>query len=373
LGSGVRSSPGAPISSAEMINHYKTLGLSNAASSSEIRRAYRVLARRYHPDVNPSVDSAEIFKTIATAYSVLSDPEKKQQYDLELKQSQESFEESFDRARETLKRNQRAKAYRGPTESRSDSNQEPKASPGNNGDSPDRRKGEKFTRGVASSILTRANLDEIQKVPLAALRNIKASIKHLCRRLPKRLVSRKTNSGIQVSLIELSLSIDEAIQGARKTVNLALVNDKPRKVSVNIPPGVRTGSLVRLRGRDSGSEIVLVINVENHSWLSLADRGLTMEIPLTFAEAIEGTKVVVPSFGDPLLVTVEPLTQSGKEVRLKNQGIFNRDGTRGDLFIRFFIKIPDLELPQEMRAVSELIGSAYSPDVRSHLPKRILE
>jgi molecular chaperone DnaJ len=98
-----------------------------------------------------------------------------------------------------------------------------------------------------------------------------------------------------------------------------------------------------------------------------------MEVPLTFAEAIEGTKVLVPSFGDPLLVTVEPLTQSGKEVRLKNQGIFNRDGTRGDLFIKFVVKIPDRELPQEMRAVGELIGEAYSRDVRSHLPKRILE
>jgi molecular chaperone DnaJ len=356
-----------------MINHYKTLGLSNAASTSEIRRAYRVLARRYHPDVNPSGDSAEIFKTIATAYSVLSDPEKKQQYDLELKQSQESFEESFERARETLRRNQRAKAYRGQTESRSDNNKEPKAPPENKGDRPEGRRGEKFKRGVASSILTRTNLLEIQKVPLAALRNLRASIKRLASQLPKHLVSTKTHSGVQVSLIELSLSIDEAIQGARKTVNLALVNDKPRKVSVNIPPGVRTGSLVRLRGRDSGSEIVLVINVENHPWLSLADRGLTMEVPLTFAEAIEGTKVLVPSFGDPLLVTVEPLTQSGKEVRLKNQGIFNRDGTRGDLFIKFVVKIPDRELPQEMRAVGELIGEAYSRDVRSHLPKRILE
>lgn len=98
-----------------------------------------------------------------------------------------------------------------------------------------------------------------------------------------------------------------------------------------------------------------------------------MEIPLTISEAIQGGKIQVPSLGDPLLVTVEPNTQSGHEVRLKSQGIFKADGTRGDLFIRFILKLPlpvngETAIPNGME-----YDPHYSVSVRQHLPKTILE
>jgi len=356
-----------------MINHYKTLGLSNAASASEIRRAYRVLARRYHPDVNPNGDSAELFKTIANAYAILSDPEKKQQYDLELKQSQESFEESFERAREALKRSQRSNAYRRHAEAQATKSESGRPAEEKRPNSHRSQTSGSAKRRARSSFLTAITINKAKRIPGDALKNIKGTIRQISDKLRKRIRVTRTSRDSGIALVELSVSINEAIRGTRKTVDLANPNDKPRKISVNIPPGVRTGSLVRLRGKESGSEIVLVINVENHPWLSLAERGLTMEIPLTFGEAIEGGKVLVPSFGDPLLVTVEPGTQSGKEVRLKGQGISLRDGTRGDLFIRFIVRIPDQGLPKEMLSLNEVLAEAYSRDVRAHLPKRIVE
>jgi DnaJ-class molecular chaperone len=123
----------------------------------------------------------------------------------------------------------------------------------------------------------------------------------------------------------------------------------------------------------SHDEIVVIIRVEHHPWLSITERGLTMEIPLTVGEAIEGAKIQVPSLGEPLLVTVAPLTQSGKQVRLKNQGITNRDGTREDLYIRFIVVVPDKPLPEEIRSVSEMLAETYSHPPRQHLPAHILE
>jgi curved DNA-binding protein len=178
----------------------------------------------------------------------------------------------------------------------------------------------------------------------------------------------------QLSVLELSVSITDAIRGAKRTVEIEDRGRTKKKVSVSIPPGVRTGSTIRLRSKDRvDAEIVLIITVENHPWLSLSERGLTMEIPLTIAEAIEGAKIQVPSLGDPLLVTVDPLTQSGKEVRLKNQGITNRDGTRGDLYIRFSVRIPQQPLPEEIRSLSELTSELYTAPVRQHLPTRLFE
>jgi DnaJ-class molecular chaperone len=354
-----------------MQNHYKTLGLNNAASAAEIRRAYRVLARRYHPDVNPNGNTEALFKEIAHAYSVLSDPEKKQQYDLELKQSTESFNDTFERAQEALKRNQRARAYakqrhtKEPNSSRpADSFQE-----GGGAQKP----------GSSKPVATRARrlaptLPHLSDLPKVALGGIRRALVGLGLDSKLRSPGLSGTTVGQLALMELSVSMQDAIRGARKAVELADSEGVTRKVSVTIPPGVRSGSIVRLRSKERPSEeIVVIIRVENHSWLSLADRGLTMEIPLTIGEAIDGAKVQVPSFGDPLLVTVQPGTQSGKEVRLKGQGVFNRDGSRGDLFIRFIVRIPDSPLSSEVRSTTELLSEAYTKDVRSHLPKRLVE
>jgi DnaJ-class molecular chaperone len=353
-----------------MQNHYKTLGLTNAASTAEIRRAYRILARRYHPDVNPNRDTEGLFKEIALAYSILSDPERKQQYDLELTQSSESFHDTFNRAREALKRNQQARAYA--------QNQRPNTSsqPSQPKESSESKPKPRPPSSAPYTSLKRAikpALDGLNALPGAFTRLQQAA---------RRVVFRDTSTphgqpdGVigQVAIIELSISMIDAICGMKKTVELSETPNCTRKISVSIPPGVQTGSIVRFRSKErEREEILLVIRVESHPWLAMGDRGLTMEVPLTVGEAIDGAKVQVPSFGDPLLVTVEPGTQSGREVRLKGQGITRRDGTRGDLYIRFLVKIPDVSLPAEVRSVTELLAESYSRSVRAHLPKRIID
>jgi len=353
-----------------MQNHYKTLGLTNAASTAEIRRAYRILARRYHPDVNPNRDTEAQFKEIALAYAVLSDPEKKQQYDLELKQSSESFHETFDRAREALKRNQQARAYARPQKPNTSTASAQQKESGTPKPPP---------RPTSTSAYTA--LKQAVKPALAGLSALPGAFAKLQQAARGAVFKGKAtpheqNGGVigQVAILELSISMIDAICGMKKTVEISESPNSTRKISVSIPPGVQTGSIVRFRSKErEREEIILVIRVESHPWLSMGDRGLTMEVPLTVGEAIDGGKVQVPSFGDPLLVTVEPGTQSGREVRLKGQGLTRRDGTRGDLYIRFLVKVPDAPLPAEVRSVTELLAESYSRSVRAHLPKRIIE
>jgi molecular chaperone DnaJ len=374
-----------------MQSHYKTLGLTNAASSAEIRRAYRVLARRYHPDVNPDGDNDEIFKAIALAYSVLSDPEKRKQHDIDLKQSGESIQEAFERARETLRRNQSAAAYaeqQAPTQRTDNSTtqatrsqratakphaqeQRKKTTPRPSSTKPmkDHRSDISFAAGKTVLKASRA-IKELAASPVRAVQGIKKALSYA--RSKVRLHAIPTLK--QLSVVEVSVSISDAIRGTRRTIEIAESSIERRKVSISIPPGVLTGGIIRLRSKEqTDSEIVAIIKVESHPWLSISERGLTMEIPLTISEAIEGAKIQVPTLGDPVLLTVEPLTQSGREVRLKGQGVFNRDGTRGDLFIRFQVKIPEKPLPCEFQSLSELLSELYPNPVRGHLPNRLLE
>ena len=374
-----------------MRNHYKTLGITNAATAAEIRRAYRVLARRYHPDVNPGRSSEDLFKSIAEAYSVLSDPDKRQQHDLELERSTESFSQTFDRAHEVFRRNQQTQAYR--------KAKVQKAQTSTQGDSPQQRSEQpRQQKNVHAKKPHSAAPSRQQPKPLATIRalakqtsaRLRASSSRLVdtgaqaltrlKRSPK--VPKVGTSVSNISLVDASVSIHDAIQGARRTIEIPGANGEPRKISVVIPPGVRGGSIIRFRRKeDPSEEIVVVVQVEHHPWLSISERGLTMEIPLTVSEAIMGGKIQIPSLGDPLLVTVEPGTQSGREVRLKQQGIIHRDGTRGNLFIRFIVKVPERAAstgasPDDANSLTEsakTLDPFYTTSVRYYLPRSLIE
>jgi len=185
---------------------------------------------------------------------------------------------------------------------------------------------------------------------------------------------RPSNHVSRLSLLEVSISIFDAIRGVRKTVEMSDSSGDIRKISAHIPAGVRTGSIVRFRRKESPEEeVVLVIRVAHHPWLSMSAKGLMMEIPITVAEAIQGGRIQVPSLGDPLLVTVEPGMQSGSEVRLRGQGIRAKDGSRGDLFIRFMVKVPEAAADPALREKSDSLSGYYSSPVRAGLPRSITD
>ena len=350
-----------------MQDHYKTLGISSAATREEIRRAYRVLARRYHPDVNPGKSTAEKFRQISTAYEVLSNPDSRRHYDGE-REAQETFSSAFDRAHQAYRKQQAS--VKKPSQANPSQNQKPQPKPQpetkpSPPPPPPPKPEPKVVQPVSKPKPTRlSSLKKSLESSLSRARNI------LSKPAPQKL-SRPTISSI--ALMEVSISVFEAIAGVRKTIEVAERTGEVKKISVAIPAGVRQGSIVRLRSKENErEEIIIVIRVAHHPWLSMSHRGLTLEVPITVSEAISGAKVQVPSLGEPLLVTIEPGMQSGREVRLKGQGIPLADGTRGDHYIRFMIKVPTGTQTSDTPAHLAALDALYQERVRDHLPKSIM-
>lgn len=347
---------------ARMSNHYQVLGVTTAATADEIRRAYRILARRYHPDLNPGETNAETFKKIASAYAVLSDPAQRQQYDAELEKNRESFASAFDRAHREYRKNQRSHT----------SNPQPSSGAQKPTAEPSPRSTTKSGAPDASSGPSAPSTSSLSGLAASSRKRLKSFKDRLLKRGLNTAASGTKVSGI--SLMEVSISIFDAIRGVRRTVELTDASGKTRKISAIIPPGVRTGSIVRFRRKeDPVEEVILVIRVALHPWLSMTAKGLTMEIPITIGEAIQGGKVQVPSLGDPLLVTVAPGTQSGKEVRLKSQGVRLADGSRADLFIKFLVAVPENPDAAGLREKIGELAPYYVQPVRQGLPRSILD
>lgn len=335
-----------------MENHYETLGLTMSASQEEIRRAYRILARRYHPDVNPGKASAEErFKSIANAYSVLGDAEKKAKYDQELERffhadkefGFRAFQESQRRQSSARKRYMEAQeraehhsSKRGPKPEQKISREAPKKAAKQGG----------FFNSIKKS------------VDIFSL-------------LPKKK-SEDSARATKVSVIEVSVSMKDAVYGVKKTVELS-EPERIRKISVAIPPGVRNGSVVHLRSKNPfNEELVLIVRVPIHPFLSIQTRGIVAEVPITIQEAICGASISVPTLDEPISVKIPPGSSSGTEVRIPGKGMYSRDSSRGDLFVRFMIQVPQSPDAVGLKDKARELDQYYEGSIRDKLPKVLL-
>lgn len=343
-----------------MQNHYTVLGINSSASPDEIRRAYRILARRYHPDLNPGQANSERFRKIAEAYEILSDSKKKSAYDanFESKQREDVARgfAAYERAQATRVRNRRNRRHPGPQQE------------------PEPEEVKPFESVVETSQRTIRKVSEQMRNLLRSTIGIGEGGK---RTKPKEreLGSKGAQGSIErVSVIEVSVSIRDAILGTKKAIEIPEPEGQ-RKVSVRIPAGVRNGSVIRLRAKNlPGEDLVLIVRVASHPILSVQARGLVAEIPISIQEAIMGAHISVPTLEEPVSVKVPPASQSGSEIRLKNRGILQRDGTRGDLFIRLLVKVPDA--PAEAVGLKDKVSELekyYSVPVRQGLPKNLSE
>ncbi len=347
-----------------MQNHYATLGLNSSATSEEIRRAYRILARRYHPDVNPGKTSEDKFKSIAQAYEVLSDNERRRQYDQESGRKLSDLQNAQASYRRQSQNSATQRYYQHRAEEVA-------------------RKARAAARAQAASHTQSGTADDLN-FPLDGLWDGVATLADQVRQGVKSLFKSTSSTGktsktraqgglAKVSLIEVSLRIEEAITGVKKALEIS-EPEGTRKVSVRIPPGVRNGALVRLRATNNSSEeLVLVIRVAQHPFLSIQQKGLVMELPITVAEAINGASITAPTLDEPVMLKVPPGTQSGDEVRLKEKGISYKDAPRGDLFVRFLVKVPEAAGAVGLSEKAQDLESYYSATVRQALPKRLLD
>ncbi len=321
-------------------DYYEVLGVPKTASADEIKKAYKKLARKWHPDLNPNnkAEAERRFKEIAEAHSVLSDPEKRKRYD---EFGFEGLAEGFDPGRA---RQWREWASRGGFT---------RAGPG----------GFEFVFGGPGG----ASVEDIFEAFRAAgagragggtgagagaaedlFEGLFGGLAG-ARGAGRRGRARAGAAAAQGQDLEHEVEVDflDALRGT----TLALQLDRgrgPERVEVKVPAGVKDGQRIRLAGLGAASpfggapgDLYLRVKVRPHSFLERRGDDLVMEVPITVGEAVAGATITVPlPGGGSVDLKVPPGTQSGQLLRVRGQGAPIAGDGRGDLLVRPMIKIP---------------------------------
>jgi molecular chaperone DnaJ len=305
---------------------YGSIGVTSDASSSEIKKAYRKLAKDLHPDKNPGNAQAEQrFKEISEAYSVLSDDEQRKEYDSIRAMSHGG-------ARFTAGGNGQAGGF-----------------------SADdvfsgffsRQSGGRTAGGGGGNV----NMDDLLS---GLFTNSGGGGGFGATRAPSK--------GADVEATT-SLTFRQAVDGDTVTLRRA----DGSTVTTRVPAGVKDGQKIRLRGKGNSGpagsgDLILTVAVESHPLFGRSGDDLTVTVPVTFVEAVLGGQVPVPTFdGTSVTVKLAPGTPSGRVLRVKGKGVRRKDGTSGDLLVTVSISVPQ-KLDSAAREAVEAYAAATAGD-----------
>jgi DnaJ-class molecular chaperone len=287
---------------------YRTLGVTRDATPDAIRKAYRKLARKHHPDVNPGDQQAEeTFKKVSAAYEVLSDDKKRAAYD-EFGEASLAGGFDADKARE-------------------------------------------YERWQA----TRQRRRDFDEGP------IEFDFSELFGR------ARGPARGADLHAV-VEMDLRQAIEGSEIGADIP----GQGTVRVRIPPGADTGDVVRVPGKGAPGarggppgDLVIETVVRPHQWLRRDGLDLVMRLPVDLDEAYSGASIDLPTFEGTVVLKVPPRSQNGAKLRLRGKGVRRKD-QRGDLIVELDVRMPDR--PDEALAAALAAGKrAYGTPVRKEL------
>ena len=362
---------------------YAVLGVQRGASADEIKRAYRSLARKYHPDVNPGDKQAEErFKDLSTAYDVLSNEEKRKRYD---EFGSEGLRGGFDP--------EQARAYQRWQEQRS-------ASGGRGQDIPfDFDFGDIFgaqTRGrrgpfaaAGEDMHASVKLDFVTalrgttialNVPLRATCDVCAGSGEQPGTTPRTCGDcsgtgkrRLAHGPMNLLTVCPTCGGDGKVHDPCTACAGAGIVERVEDVEVRIPPGADDGSELRVRGKGGPGlgggppgDLVIRTEVEAHPHFTREGLDLTLKLPISFSEAYNGASISVPTPSGAVQMKVPPRAQSGAKLRLRGKGV-TRGSHVGDLYVELSIRAPDKDdeaLANALRESEKLYGQALREEIR---------
>lgn len=310
-------------------DYYEVLGVPRSATREDIQRAYRRLARTYHPDLNPDPAAAERFKEITEAYNVLSDPQQRRRYD--------AFGEQFRQVPEDVD----------PEEWRARQRAREREAAGGG------RRGAWWGRAPGGWGGGRGfDLGDLLEDLLAGERT----------RPGWRPVRGPDEEA------ELELSLAEAYRGGRRTITVTGPEGRHTH-EITIPPGVVDGQRIRLPGLGpSGGpwgaapgDLYLVVRLRPDPRYRVHGRDVTVDLPLAPWEAALGARVPVQTPTGEVTVRVPPGTSSGRKLRLRGRGLPNPGGRPGELYAEVRVVVPRRPTERQRRLFEELATTGFDP------------
>jgi curved DNA-binding protein len=317
--------------SVQFQDYYETLGVSREASQAEITKAYRKLARKYHPDVNKNKNAEDKFKQLNEAHEVLKDPEKRKRYDAlgENWQAGQQFQPppGWEEILGSLG---------GKTKGRSGGSFSFNMG-GSSGYSDffDMLFGGQGAAGYSGSKTSQSSpFDNFAF----------GSGQRTARQQPT-----------PAAVAEITVSLEDAYRGASKSIALEQssfdANGRPKKqvknYQVKIPKGVTEGSVLRLAGLGGQmghdgkmNDLQLKIHIAEHPKFKVQGSSLYTSVPISPTEAIFGAKVDIETLDGKVSVKVPAHSQSGNQLRLKGKGLTDKSGSAGDLYVELKVAVP---------------------------------
>jgi len=362
-----------------MKDFYKILGVSKKATLPEIKKAYRKLARKYHPDLNPGDKASELkFKEITEAYEVLKDPKKRKEYD------------TFGTTAGNFKSGRTGSNFEGfdfntsGSTSFGDIFETIFGGVGKNRGTTDRGR-PSAVRGEDLVYSIKLNfLDAIKGIELPIQLSNKISCSD-CHGKGRKNSGNSTKCSIcngtgrvekQSGFMKFASACPSCGGSGlspgelcRKCSGEGRVENISR-IKVKIPPGVKDGSRVKISGKGNAGksggkrgDLIIKISVSPHKYFKRKDNDIELVVPLTYSEAALGSKIEIPTLDGNTIMKIPPDTCSGQKLRLKKKGVQNpKLRSRGDMIIEIKIVPPptkDLEVRKLLKNLQEI--SAYNP------------
>jgi len=385
-------------------DYYKTLGIERGANAEEVRKAYRRLARKFHPDLNPGDKASEDkFKNVQEAYDILSDDKKRQMYDKFGFYSEQGFPPpgaqgqpggfgfgGFDF---------------GDVFGQATGGAAGAAGRGGMGGHPaeDSGFGNLFSQFFSRGKQRAKHAERGQDLEYALNIDFWQSIKGTQVRLT---IQRQETCGAchgsgsaggatvmcpecngsgnvtqMAGAMKFSLTCNRC-QGSGKAVNACPVclgegrTTQPEAVEVRIPQGARNGSRLRVAGKGSAGtmeapagDLYITIRVEEHRFFHRDGDDILIHVPISISEAYLGGKIEVPTIDGRALLKIPPGTQTGQKFRLREKGVFNaRTNTRGDQIVDVQIAVPKTQ-DEHTREIFRQLASLHPEDPRAEIWK----